>query len=53
MKTELSSDVTMYEIDSHPQDPVSFFEFFLHKLGPDDPNSFVKSKKTFSKEDIR
>ena len=27
MKTELSSDVTMYEIDSHPQDPVSFFEY--------------------------
>lgn len=31
----------------------SVFEFFLHKLGPEDPNSFAKSKKTFSKEDIR
>ena len=43
------SDVRMYEIDTHPLDPVNVLEFYLQKLHPENPNLFAKCKKLFSK----
>lgn len=39
----------MYEIDTHPLDPVNVLEFHLQKLQAENPNLFAKCKKLFSK----
>ena len=41
----------MYEIDSHPLNPVNALEFNVWKLHLENPNLFAKFKRLFSKVD--